>query len=841
MLSIGSVAAEPADRLSNDKYWYCESGATTSTNEVGETLIRTLTAGDTIAYCTFGPYVQGVEDPDAETYNLDFNQLDSVDLSSSNLGYFVKMQVKFGALLATPSLTSYGDFPYRTLFYIKDGKLAFLERESVDGKLTANAAEVVTDIDNSDDYKDIVVNVLKDKTFRVYIGEMEGEQLVYKPITVDGRSKFDSLMQGELYAADKFNSFAFTGSMAFKSIEYTDVSPLGTYESVAFKIDYVSAAFNNVSVSVNGAPMVEDVFTLSPGNEVIVSLNLNDEEYVFVEDPTLNGNGYENASISHTEVSFTVPETITSPNPLTLTLNTKAYYLTLELEGEKLKFSNVTSAVAKASELKVPLVLKNPLNLEGENYQVEVKEGQEVVLDLAGKKIKGLGNRLNAEDAAIKNLGKLKIIDSSAEQTGTVEAEGFVFSDGTDFEEGKDKLALQNNNSAALTTIKAGIFNGIVTNSFGRIQIDGGKFYNVFKQTNEEDFYLRTQPGISISAKFDNASIGDDNYWAGDAESADKIEFRVEVPSYATLSKKLFSEEEVAEGTRPKVTADGFDCEAVTWEQEAGDETIYRGTLTAIEYTVDFDAGGKAANPTGITYTVDTESELPTLTNEIWNFEGWYDGDKEVASLGKFATYKGTTDALPAGLIFGNLTLVAKWAPKEISWTNATKPTRNGPSEANGLFDSANNPTWTLSLPAGKGFVTGDEVSLKSIAFSTVNASPNNINRLPSTLTLGTPHDYYVATRVSIDEMTSSKAFKYFDTRYGYRPKVVYSFPEDKRPTVEIGEDYSITFDKTTSQILLRLIKTTNPDLMIIGKCSEEPVSDYQFYVPMYEIIGEPQ
>lgn len=839
MLSIGSVAAEPADRLSNDQYWFVQAGDTTGTNYDGETQVRTLAAGDTVAYCTLGAYVaQDTKDPE-EADSLDFNKLTNVDLSETKLGYFVKMKVKFGEPLAAPSLTSYGDFPYRTLFYVKNNKIAFLERaKDESGKFTANAAEVLTDVNISDDYEEIVVNVLRDNTFRVYIGKIDGENLIYEPITVDGRSKFDSLLQGELYAADMFNSFAFTGTMSFRSIEYTDVSPLGTYESVSFKIDYYSAAFKNVSVlakNSNDETITLDADkTLHPGDKVTVSFELKDDEYIFTADPTLNGNGYENASISPTEVSFTVPESITSPNPLTLTLSTKAYYMTLDLEGGKtLKFSSVTNAIAKASEYKVPLVLKNPLELKGENYQVEVKEGQEVVLDLAGKKIKGLGNRPEAEDAAIKNLGKLKIIDSKG--GGVVEAEGFVFSGGVDFNEGKDTLALQNNNSAALTTIKAGIFNGIVTNSFGRIQIDGGKFYNVFNQKAEDKFYLRTQPGISISAKFDKASIGDDNYWSGDAESADKIEFRVSEPSYAELSAKLLSAEDVNKGIRPIVEAPGFDSDSVTWQNEE-DENIYVGSLTSFVYSVTFDAGKKAADPASITYSVDTESELPSLTSELWDFLGWYVEDKKVASLGKYATYEGTEGALPQGLIFGDLTLVAKWAPKEIFWTNATTPKRGGPSEANGLFHAAKNPSWALSLPAGKGFEAGDEVSLKSITLSTVNASPNNIDRLPERLKLD---DEFVATRKSLSALADS-GFKYFETNFGFRPKVVYTFDDDARPTLTVGDDYLLTFEGG-SEILLRLIKTTNPDLMIIGNCSEEPVSDYQFYVPMYEIVGEPK
>lgn len=841
MLSIGSVAAEPVNHLL-DEYWFIEKDASTSTTEDGGKVVgRTLTAGDTIAYCTFKPaQTQEVESDEEDeegfpllTDALVFNSTDLLDPIPDGSGYFVRLEAKF-APRATPKVSASRDFPYRTLLYVKEGgedgpnHLAFLERE--DGAVAAK--EVVTDIEaTADTLLNITVQILKDKTFRVYVGENE--------VTVGGTTyTYLSLQNGEgngdgsYYYAEYLHSFAFTGSVEFDSIEFTTVNPfVKTVTSIPFKFEYDSAALSNVAG-------VESTLDLTATKTYTVTFKRDTDQYDF-EEPTLTGNSAKIDETTDDSITFTVADTLTDDNKLILKLPSKAYFFTFGNE----KYGTFAEVIAAASKSGNPIQLTHDINLDGPvtpGPQAEITDNQDVVIDLNGKTIVGLNYRKDANDAAVVNRGKLKIVDSDPEKKGKIVANGYALS----VSPTSDTLALGNYNNE--TIIKAGTFVGIVTNVAGRIQVDGGRFLKVYGADTAADFYLRRQAGVSIGARFDNAIFTTEevngfsrDFWTGN-EATDLIEFRVETPSYATLTQKLYTKAEYEGGSRPDVTAAGYKVGEVNWL--APDEYyIVRGELTAENYTVAYDTGDKAevSSSAPTTYTVDAEPmELPTLTNELWDFVGWYVNGKEIKTLGEFATFDGT-GVLPDDLIFGNLTLVAKWKPIEKSWTNAMKGSRYmAMSEANGFYTESTK--WQFTIPSNNGFESGDSIKLKSITLSTVNASPNNLARMAPTLRLAIGGATYDATAKL--EKNDSTEFDYFETNFGFRPKVVYSF--DDPVTLTIGAPYTFTLvnaEGAHHPVLLRLVKkTSDTEFQLIGTIGNSvPSPDYQSYVPMYEIVGE--
>lgn len=846
MLSIGSVAAEPSKWLSFNDYWFVEKGASTSTTIDGEQVVgRTLTAGDTIAYCTFKPaQTQEVESDEEDeegfpllTDALVFNSTDLLDPIPDGSGYFVRLEAKF-APRTTPKVSASGDFPYRTLLYVKEGgedgpnHFAFLERE--EGAVAAK--EVVTDIEaTADTLLNITVQILKDKTFRVYVGEAE--------VTVGGSARpYRALQNGEggHYYAEHLHSFAFTGSVEFNSIEFTTTKPAWfpeSVDSVPFSFVYDSAAISNVS---------ELPTELSKSASREITFTADTDQYVLGV-PVITGNSLstkatlslEDVEAKLYKIAFTVADTLTDDNPIILTLPSKAYFFTFGNE----KYGTFAEVIAAASKSGNPIQLTHDINLDGPvtpGPQAEITDNQDVVIDLNGKTIVGLNYRKDANDAAVVNRGKLKIVDSDPEKKGKIVANGYALS----VSPTSDTLALGNYNNE--TIIKAGTFVGIVTNIAGRIQVDGGRFLKVYGEDTAADFYLRRQAGVSIGARFDNAIFTTEevngfsrDFWTGN-ENTDLIEFRVETPSYATLTQKLYTKAEYEGGSRPDVTAAGYKVGEVNWL--APDEYyIVRGELTAENYTVAYDTGDKAevSSSAPTTYTVDAESmELPTLTNELWDFVGWYVNGKEIKTLGEFATFDGT-GVLPGDLIFGNLTLVAKWKPIEKSWTNAMKGSRYmAMSEANGFYTESTK--WQFTIPSNNGFESGDSIKLKSITLSTVNASPNNLARMAPTLRLAIGGATYDATAKL--EKNDSTEFDYFETNFGFRPKVVYSF--DDPVTLTIGAPYTFTLvnaEGAHHPVLLRLVKkTSDTEFQLIGTIGNSvPSPDYQSYVPMYEIVGE--
>lgn len=846
LLSIGSVAAEPVNHLL-DEYWFVEKDASTSTTEDGEQVVgRTLTAGDTIAYCTFKPAkTQKVDSGDEDEFpiqvdTLVFNNTNDCVAIPDGSGYFVRMKAKFTPRTAPQVSAPNGeDFPYRTLLYVKDegegnpSHLAFLERKK-DG---VAAQEVVTDIEaTAETLLDITVQILKDKTlkdktFRVYVGESE--------VTVGGSPRpYRSLQNGDggHYYAEYLHSFAFTGSVELTDIAFTTENPfVKTVTSIPFKFVYDQNALSDITG-------VADTLDLTVTKTYTINFTRDTDQYDF-EPPTLTGNLATLGAVNDTSITFTVADTLTDDNQLVLTLPSKAYFFTFGNE----KYGTFSEVIAAASKSGKPIQLTHDINLDGHvtpGPQAEITDNQDVVIDLNGKTIVGLNYRENANDAAIVNRGNLKIIDSDPEKKGKIVANGYALSASPT----SDTLAL--GNYANETIIKDGTFVGIVTNVAGRIQIDGGRFLNVFNETNAADFYLRRQAGVSIGARFDVAeftTLEDREFWIGN-EATDLIEFRVETPSYTKLSKKLYSKTEHAEGLRPTVTAAGYKVSKINW-LEPDEYGIVRGELTAENYTVAYNTGNKAevSSSAPTSYTVDAEPlELPTLTNELWDFVGWYVGDKEVKSLGDFATFD-ETGSLPDDLIFGDLILVAKWKPIEKSWTNAMKGARYmDMAEANGFYPT-DTSKWQFTIPSNNGFESGDSIKLKSITLSTVNASTNNLARTAPKLKLSVAGTDFVAEREDFAEKAAAQdKFEpepslYFETNFGFRPKVVYSF--DDPVTLTIGAPYTFTLvnaEGAHHPVLLRLVKkTSDTEFQLIGTIGNVPSPDYQSYVPMYEIVGE--
>lgn len=842
MLSIGSVAAEPSKWLSQDQYWFVEKGkdASTSTTGDGEQIVRTLTAGDTIAYCTRSTaQTQTSDDVDKDgnpievevlNFNSEKNNEDA-DIPDGS-GYFVRMSAKFTPR-GTPQVVApngIGDFPYRTLIYVKEenNHLAFLERK--EGECAAE--EVVTDLEvAADKLLDITVQILKNNltnpTFRVYVDESE--------VTVGGAKRpYRSLQTGEgnHYAAQKMHSFAFTGKVAFNSIEFTTEKPSWFPESV----DSVPFTFVYDTAAVTIEDSSQLPVTVEHGQTYTISITRNTDKYTFESPPLFSGNSATLTEDSTLDIiKFKVPDTLTDDNPLVLTLPSKAYFFTLN--GKEYGTFDEIIAAASESENKT-ITITRDIYLDASvspGAQAYIKDSQTVVIDLMGKKITGGVYRPDADDAAILNRGRLKIIDTSAEKTGTIEAYGFAISTG-------DKLALEND--ANETIIKAGIFNGIVTNVAGRIQIDGGKFYNAFNQTNEERFYLRNQSGISISAKF-KAAVIEDNYWQAPSvveEGCVMVEYR---PNHGSAEPSLeeLSEEEAAQldaasvKDKVKVTAPGYDTETIEWTKE-GDDTIWHGAMTALVFKVTYELGGKGAfesEPKSEFSIEDPIRSLPVPVDyrELWELDYWYrEGDEKTP----------VTELGDAESPFADVKLVAKWKPKTITWTNAKTGSRYmAMTEANGYFTT--DTKWQLTIPASNGFEYGDSVALKSITLSTVNASPNNLARMAPILRLTVGGKTYDAT-AALDK-TKSTEFGYFDSNYGFRPKIVYSF--DASVVISVGSSYTFTLVSKAEggayhyhPSLLRLVKKTGyTEFQLVTTVGTDlPSADYQSYVPMYEIVG---
>lgn len=848
---MGSVAAEPSKWLSQDQYWFCESGASTSTTEDGEPVVitsRTLDAGETIAYCTFNTaQTQKVESDEVdeegfpiEVDTLVFNSTDILDPIPDGSGYFVRMKARFTPR-EKPKVSAISDFPYRTLLYVKDegegnpSHLAFLERK--EGEVAAQ--EVVTDcvVDTEDPFFDITVQLLKNKTFRVYVGESE--------VTVGGSARpYRSLQNGEggHYYAEHLHSFAFTGSVELTDIAFTTTKPSWfpeSVDSVPFSFVYDSAAIYNVS---------ELPTELSKRASCEITFTADTDQYVLGV-PVITGNSLSStATLSLVDsesksykIAFTVADTLTDDNPLVLTLPSKAYFF--KLNGKEYgTFSEIIEAASKSEDKTITIT--HDINLDAPispGAQAVIGDSQEIILDLKGKKIKGGVSRPEADDAAILNRGKLKIIDSVG--GGIIEANGVTLSTGNTLalEGDRDTLALEND--ANETIIKAGIFNGVVTNVAGRIQIDGGKFYNMFNQndTKEDPFYLRTQKGIDISAKF-TAAVIKDNYWQAPSVEEGKvlIEYRPDhgsaVPAVEILSKeeadKLTSES--VKEKKINVKAPGYDVSTIEWAKEKGDDTIWHGAMTALVYTVTYELGGKGAfeSEPKTEFTIeDPILSLPEPVDDrgLWELDCWLLDGEEVRSLGD-------TELTLNNL---KLKLVAKWKPIEQVWTNAMKGSRYlAMSEANGYF--ADETSWQIAIPVSDAFENGDSITLKSITLSTVNAAPKNLERMAPRLCLTINGVQHFATAAL--KKNSSTEFEYFDTNYGYRPKIVYSF--DEPPTILAASSYTFTLveDENTSYhpVLLRLVKKTgDTEFQMIGTVGTVPSAEYKTYVPMYEIKGE--
>lgn len=823
LLSIGSVAAEPVNRLSDDRYWFCEDDASTSTNEVGGTLVRTLsTTGDKLVYCTFSP------DNTTDSYDDSGNDIKVPDFNSGlhaipdGSGYFVRLNAKFTPREA-PQVTATSDFPYRTLLYVtSDNHLAFLERK--EGECAA--VEVKTNTVVDDTLGIITVQILKNNTFRVYVGDAEvtvGVDSVKRP--------YRSLQDGKTgrYHAESFHSFAFIGEMEISSIEFTTSIPFTkTISSIPFSFNYDSAA-----VTINDPSALPE--TVEPGQTYTISITRKIDKYTF-ESPTLSGNAATLADDSTLDtIKFTVADPLTDDNPLVLTLPSKAYFFTLGGK-EYGTFDEIITAAQKTEDKKISITcdidLDSPVSPGAQAY---ISDGQTLVLDLRGKKIKGGVYRPEADDAAILNRGNLKIIDSVG--GGIIEANGFALTTSTREGAVLDTVALEN--QANKTIIKAGIFNGKVCCNGGTIQIDGGKFYNVMNDETAADFYLCKADGISISAKFANAFIDADNYWQAPSVADGKVlvEFR---PDHGTASPATKEYDSIAEVTAAElativVTAPGYDVSRITWTKET-DDTIYHGSMPVIEYTVSYELGGKGpvAGVPSEKFTVEAPLlKLPVPEDDLWELDSWLLEDSPVTALGD------TESTLK------DVTLVAKWKPKTMTWTNAMEG-RNYLSltEANGFFDQEHLCVWSIYIPAEKGFSNNDPFVLKSIALTTVNASPNNLKRMPSSLTLSVNNDEYSATP-SIDYRSGdSTKFEYFKTNFGSRPKVVYTF--ENAPTLSVGKSYHLEMaypEGEQGALLLRLMKKQNFDFnsvfVVLVSESTLPDNEYQSYVPMYEIKGE--
>ena len=107
-----------------------------------------------------------------------------------------------------------------------------------------------------------------------------------------------------------------------------------------------------------------------------------------------------------------------------------------------------------------------------------------------------------------------------------------------------------------------------------------------------------------------------------------------------------------------------------------------------IDYYIFLNDEDNPKNCSVLYYTIESpDVELPTITSENYNFEGWYNGEEKISTVKRGSA--------------GNLTLLAKWTPKTF---NIQYKEVEGASNNNQLTYQTNDNTITLNSPTKSGY-----------------------------------------------------------------------------------------------------------------------------------------
>ena len=324
-------------------------------------------------------------------------------------------------------------------------------------------------------------------------------------------------------------SMDFQGNAKMANIEINDTG----FPFIAPDIQVMTLVKNNVTVTaepaaaLEGDNIVEDcTLTITPDTgKTIITYNYNSEEPTVLDGNTL-------------DVTFT-------PNA-TLTITAVAPAATVTVDDETYQVATLDEAIeaVNGAETLGKLVLAQPVVLKaGEQISFS---GANVVLDLNGKTIKGVGDGDN--ETVIYNEGKLTIIDGSDEKTGSVVSSAA----------GDGAIVVQNGEEATLA-IEAGTFVGAIADANEPVAttLKGGKYTQADNEQTTLAGFLPAQ-GYQV--------VEDGAYWK--VVEVTSVDFTVTAGANSIIAEVLVNDVDVTASRPAKLNAG--DTYKVTFAANSG-------------------------------------------------------------------------------------------------------------------------------------------------------------------------------------------------------------------------------------------------------------------------------
>jgi len=607
------------------------------------------------------------------------------------------------------------------------------------------------------------------------------------------------------------------------SIEMLVACPAGI-EKVVYELTALDAEEPYATVT-NDTSTARTAITVKAGDTLRLSVIADGTHFVSGE-PVLSGNLAALSSHGGGEYRFVEGE-FASADRLVARVEVATAYFKVD-DDYYTTFDDALDAALESPSATVSVANDITLSPDSDNGQARVRAGQSIVLDLAGRAIRG---RHFQDEAAIYNQGHLVIIDSVG--GGLIEAPG------TAIEVVRDADALENNHAVAL--LEVGLdgssdftVRGVIRNTLGELAVRGGTFLNP-SWASDTEFYLAAHlPDSRYEAVPFTGTDGHVYFRVANSGGKHIVRFEAHRGTVSPASTNVNDGEVCAPASidAPGYTFHGWMLGDALYDfsTPVTDDLTLVASLTTNVYAIAYDEYGRDIS----SYTVEYEKRpLAHAERPLYTFVGWQDVNTGyfVDTIGGDSKFAGTD--IP---VLGDLNLASRWTANELGWSN----TEYSLSESNGTYRGV----WQFTIPAAGAVTNGMRVKISEIDLCIVNPHlyPKTAERIAVRPAGAADAAVSEAREIPLD--TGTMQYVGYGLLKNGRPKVGYTFAGGV--TVAAGRTNELWFCEASGERtagFLRFAHTSDPGHAVIGNCDpsaeSSPIPRYSEFCPLYEIRGE--